>query len=64
MCRNIKVLKVKDHDSTHEEVHDASLQFVRKISGMRKPSKVNEKEFEKAIQEITKSSEKLLSYLN
>ena len=61
MCRRIKVLKDKDHNASHQEVHDASLQYIRKISGMRKPSKVNEKAFEKAIQDISRSSEKFLN---
>ena len=59
MCRNIKTLFNFDPPVTDEEVRAASLQFVRKISGYRKPSKVNEAAFEQAVEEIvTKSLKK------
>lgn len=63
MCRSIKVLNNSNHSATLEEVEDASRQFVRKISGYNKPSKTNEKAFNEAIKEISRSSEKLLENL-
>jgi hypothetical protein len=63
MCRNIKTLFNFDPPVTQEEIHDASLQFVRKISGFRKPSKNNEHEFLSAVDEITLISTRLLRSL-
>jgi hypothetical protein len=60
MCRNIKTLFNFDPPVTPEEVRAASLQFVRKISGFNKPSKVNEEAFAAAIEGITKLSMELL----
>jgi hypothetical protein len=53
MCRNIKTLFNFDPPATEEEIHAASLQYVRKITGFNKPSKVNEEAFNRAINEIT-----------
>jgi hypothetical protein len=63
MCRNIKTLFNFDPPVTPEEVHAASLQFVRKISGFNKPSKVNEPAFLAAIDEIAGISMNLLRSL-
>ena len=52
MCRNIKTLFNFDPPATDEEIRDASLQFVRKLSGFTKPSKANEEAFNRAIDEI------------
>lgn len=52
MCRNIKKLRYEDRKPTDQELHDAALQFVRKISGYRKPSKKNQPAFDKAVDEI------------
>ena len=60
MCRNIKTLFNFDPPVTHEEVRDASLQFVRKISGFSKPSKINEQQFFVAVDEITEILRRLL----
>ncbi|MFT3892100.1 MAG: DUF2277 domain-containing protein [Anaerolineales bacterium] len=60
MCRSIKTLRNAEIPATEEEVRAAALQFVRKVSGYRKPSKVNEAAFEMAIQEIARSTQKLL----
>ena len=60
MCRNIKNLFNFDPPVTSDEVHDASLQFVRKISGFHKPSKANEAAFNTAIDEIAASAARLL----
>jgi hypothetical protein len=63
MCRNIKPLFNFDPPVTHAEVRDASLQFVRKISGFTKPSKSNEDAFLGAVDEIASVAERLLRSL-
>ena len=63
MCRNIKILFNFEPPATDEEIRAASIQFVRKVSGSTKPSKINEAAFERAIDEITVSTRKLLDKL-
>ena len=63
MCRNIKTLFNFDPPVTEEEVRAASLQFVRKISGLNKPSKANEATFQTAVDEIAGISTRLLHSL-
>ena len=63
MCRNIKTLFNFDPPVTDEEIRDASLQFVRKISGFTKPSKANEATFQSAVDEISLISGRLLASL-
>ena len=63
MCRNIKLLFNFDPPVTEEEVRNASLQFVRKISGFNKPSKANEGLFLAAVDEIAGISTRLLRSL-
>jgi len=63
MCRNIKMLFNFDPPVTPDEIQAASLQFVRKISGFNKPSKVNEEAFFSAIKAIAGVSANLLSSL-
>lgn len=63
MCRNIKPLFNFDPPVSDEEVRAASLQFVRKISGFTKPSKVNEAAFNSAIEEIAAASARLVQSL-
>jgi hypothetical protein len=63
MCRNIKNLFNFDPLVTEDEVRDASLQFVRKISGFNKPSKGNEDAFTAAIDEVARASTRLLRAL-
>ena len=63
MCRNIKPLFNFDPPVTAEEVQNASLQFVRKISGFNKPSKANEAAFQAAIDEIAAASSRLIHSL-
>lgn len=63
MCRSIKPLRKMDHPATHEEIREAALQFVRKVSGYRKPSKRNEAIFEKAIDEVSLATQRLLDDL-
>jgi hypothetical protein len=63
MCRNIKNLFNFDPPVTDDEIRDASLQFVRKISGFTKPSKANEAAFQSAVDEIALMSARLLASL-
>ncbi len=63
MCRNIKTLFNFDPPVTGREIQDASLQFVRKISGFTKPSKANEAAFLAAVDEIAVASTRLLASL-
>ena len=63
MCRNIKTLFNFAPPVTHEEIHAASLQFVRKLSGFNKPSRANEAAFEAAVGEIAEVAHKLLHSL-
>jgi hypothetical protein len=60
MCRSIKTLRRPDEQATDEEVRAAALQFVRKISGFRVPSRRNEEAFEQAVEEIALASRRLL----
>jgi hypothetical protein len=59
MCRSIKTLRSYE-PATQEEIEAAALQFVRKISGMRSPSRVNTEAFEMAVQDITNASQRML----
>ena len=63
MCRNIKVLYNFDPPANQQEIEAAALQFVRKISGFNKPSKINQGCFDQAITDISRISENLLESL-
>jgi hypothetical protein len=63
MCRNIKKLRVPDRSPTDAELYDASLQFIRKISGFQKPSKVNQRAFERAVHDVAKAGRQLFERL-
>ncbi len=63
MCRNIHTLYNFEPPATSEEVHDAALQYVRKISGFTKPSQANEAAFERAVEAVTAASARLLDEL-
>jgi hypothetical protein len=63
MCRNIRTLHNFDPPATDEEVHEAALQYVRKISGSNKPSQANSETFERAVEEITLATRRLLDGL-
>jgi len=63
MCRNIKQLRNVEVPATEEEIREAALQFVRKVSGYRKPSKVNQEVFDQAVEEIAQVTQHLLSHL-
>ena len=64
MCRNIHTLHNFDPPATEEEIRAAALQYVRKISGCNKPSRVNEAPFLRAIDEVTAASRRLLDELS
>jgi hypothetical protein len=63
MCRNIKTLANFEPPATDQEIRAAALQFVRKISGTTRPSRANEEAFERAVDEVTASAERLLASL-
>ena len=63
MCRSIKVLRKPGEPTTPEEVSAAALQFIRKISGFRKPSKANTEAFDQAVAEVAEASQRLLETL-
>lgn len=63
MCRNIKTLFNFEPPATELEIRDASLQFVRKLSGFSVPSKANEEAFDRAVQEIAASARELIASL-
>jgi hypothetical protein len=63
MCRSIHTLYNFEPQATHEEVHAAALQYVRKISGFTKPSQANAEAFEQAVEAVTAASERLLDEL-
>jgi hypothetical protein len=63
MCRNIKTLHNFKPPATQEEIHASSVQFVRKLSGFTKPSKVNEEAFNRAVEQVTKAATQLLDSL-
>jgi hypothetical protein len=64
MCRSIKTLRNAEVPATEEEIRAAALQFVRKVSGYRKPSKVNEAVFDRAVEEVADATHKLLNELS
>ena len=63
MCRNIKTLFNFDPPATDDEVRAASLQFVRKLSGFTKPSRVNEEVFDQAIEDVAQIARELIGNL-
>jgi hypothetical protein len=63
MCRNIRTLHNFEPAASEEEIHEAALQYVRKISGSTKPSQANAEVFERAVEEITGATQRLLDGL-
>jgi len=63
MCRSIRPLHNYDPPTTAEEIREASLQYVRKISGTTRPARMNEEAFARAVDAVTAASEQLLSEL-
>ena len=63
MCRNIKPLRLPDRKATKQEIEEAALQYVRKVSGYRKPSRLNQEAFDAAVAEVALATERLLNQL-
>ena len=63
MCRNIRTLHNFEPPATEEEIHASALQYVRKISGSTKPSQANEEAFNRAVDEVTEVTARLLDAL-
>ena len=63
MCRNIRILYNFEPPTTDDEIHAAAVQYVRKVSGMQKPSRANEAVFERAVEEISAMTARLLAEL-
>jgi len=64
MCRNIKRLRQPDRQPTDQELHDAALQFVRKISGFNAPSKANEEAFNAAVRDVAAAGRAMFESLH
>jgi hypothetical protein len=63
MCRNIKQLRRPEGQPTEQELYEAALQFVRKVSGYRQPSRHNQQAFNQAVEEVTAATRKLFENL-
>ena len=63
MCRSIKRLRTREGETPPQEVEEAALQFVRKVSGMRQPSQRNAAAFEQAVKEVAAATKRLLNQL-
>jgi hypothetical protein len=63
VCRSIKTLRQGAQPASEEEIRAAALQFVRKVSGFRQPSRANQEAFDAAVEEVTSSSRRLLESL-
>jgi hypothetical protein len=63
MCRNIQQLRGAEPPATDDEVRDAALQFVRKVSGYRQPSRANTDTFDRAVDEVAAATRRLLDEL-
>jgi hypothetical protein len=63
MCRNIRQLHNFEPSATSEEIHDAALQYVRKLSGYNKPSQANAEAFDRAVEEVAHATHHLLESL-
>ncbi len=63
MCRSIKTLRSQEPPATREDMEAAALQYVRKISGYRQPSRANQATFDRAVKEVTAATARLLDEL-
>ncbi len=63
MCRSIKTLRTSEQPVTAEEIHAAALQYVRKVSGYRQPSKANREVFDSAVDQIAEATQRMLNGL-
>ncbi len=64
MCRSIKPLRLPDRQASETEIAEAALQYVRKVSGYRKPSRANQEAFEAAVAEVAEATRRMLERLN
>ncbi len=63
MCRSIKPLRMADRPATEQEIYEAALQYIRKVSGYRKPSQDNQAAFETAVGEVAAATSRMLAGL-
>lgn len=63
MCRSIKPLRLPDRPATEQEIAEAALQYVRKVSGYRKPSRLNQEAFDAAVVEVASATRRMLESL-
>jgi len=63
MCRSIKPLRLPDRQATESEITEAAVQYIRKVSGYRKPSRANQAAFEAAVKEVADATRKMLADL-
>jgi len=63
MCRSIKPLRMPDRPATEQEITEAALQYIRKVSGYRKPSQANQAAFDAAVREVAAATDKMLQGL-
>ncbi len=63
MCRSIKPLRLPDREATDEEIAEAALQYVRKVSGYRQPSRLNQQAFDAAVDEVAAATRRMLDSL-
>ena len=63
MCRSIKPLRLPDRPASEQEIAEAALQYVRKVSGYRKPSRLNQPAFDAAVEDVAEATRKLLENL-
>jgi hypothetical protein len=63
MCRSIKPLRTPEGQATQEEINEAALQYIRKVSGYHKPSQANQAVFEAAVAEVAAATRKMLENL-
>ncbi len=63
MCRSIKPLRLPDRPASEAEIEEAALQYVRKVSGYRKPSRLNQPAFDAAVEEVAAATRKMLGGL-
>ena len=63
MCRSIKQLRNPEHSPTKSEIHAAALQYIRKVSGYRKPSRANQVAFDRAVTEVAETTRVLIENL-
>lgn len=64
MCRSIKPLRMPERQATESEISEAALQYIRKVSGYRKPSRANQAAFEAAVEEVAAATRKMLENLS